>query len=191
LGLTGAIFNAADAKYIGLADALVNSTDQQAIIDRLITVQWQDNEKNPALLSEVLTEFSANCETELASNVKSNEALISALTSYDNCADIHHAIINEEFDDKWLQSAQKKLKNGSPLSAALIYQQLTSSKDFTLAKCFASELNLSLRCCQYPEFSEGVRALLVDKDKTPNWRYENINSVPKETVDWFFTPFTS
>lgn len=191
LGLTGAIFNAADAKYIGLADALVNSTDQQAIIDRLITVQWQDNEKNPALLSEVLTEFSANCETELASNVKSNEALISALTSYDNCADIHHAIINEEFDDKWLQSAQKKLKNGSPLSAALIYQQLTSSKDFTLAECFASELNLSLRCCQYPEFSEGVRALLVDKDKTPNWRYENINNVPEETVDWFFTPFTS
>jgi len=191
LGLTGAIFNAADAKYIGLADVLVNSTDQQAIIDRLITVQWQDNEKNPVLLSEVLTEFSANSETGLASNVKSNEALISRLTAYDNCVDIYHAIINEEFDDKWLQSAQKKLKNGSPLSAALIYQQLTSSKDFTLAECFASELNLSLRCCQYPEFSEGVRALLVDKDKTPNWRYENINNVPEETVDWFFTPFTS
>ena len=191
LGLTGAIFNAADAKYIGLADVLVNSTDQQAIIDRLITVQWQDNEKNPVLLSEVLTEFSANSETGLASNVKSNEVLISRLTAYDNCADIYHAIINEEFDDKWLQSAQKKLKNGSPLSAALIYQQLTSSKDFTLAECFASELNLSLRCCQYPEFSEGVRALLVDKDKTPNWRYENINNVPEETVDWFFTPFTS
>ena len=110
----------------------------------MITLPWQSNKENAALLSEVLAEYSANCKIEIVSNVKSNEALISALTSYDNCADIHHAIINEEFDDKWLQSAQKKLKNGSPLSAALIYQQLKSSKDFTLAECFASELNLSL-----------------------------------------------
>ena len=191
LGLTGAIFNAADAQYIGLADVIVNSVDEQAILDRLITLPWQNKTENAALLSEVLAEYSANCKTKIISNVKSNEALISDLTSYDNCADIHHAIINEEFDDKWLQSAQKKLKNGSPLSAALIYQQLKSSKGFTLAECFASELNLSLRCCQYPEFSEGVRALLVDKDKTPNWRYQNINCVPEDRVDWFFTPFTS
>ena len=191
LGLTGAIFNAADAQYIGLADVIVNSVDEQAILDRLITLPWQNKTENAALLSEVLAEYSANCKTKIISNVKSNEALISALSSYDNCADIHHAIINEEFDDKWLQSAQKKLKNGSPLSAVLIYQQLKSSKGFTLAECFASELNLSLRCCQYPEFSEGVRALLVDKDKTPNWRYQNINCVPEDRVDWFFTPFTS
>ena len=191
LGLTGAMFNAADAKYIGLADVIVNSADEQAILDRLITAPWQNKANNAALLSEVLNEFSENCSTEIVSNVKSNEALISTLTSYDNAADIVHAITNEAFDDKWLQSAQKKLKNGSPLSAALIYQQLSSSKDFTLAECFASELNLSLRCCQYPEFSEGVRALLVDKDKTPHWRFENINSVPEAIVDWFFTPFTS
>lgn len=191
LGLTGAMFNAADAKYIGLADVLVNSSDQQAILARLIALPWQQNETNSVLLSAVLTEFADNANTEVVSDVKLNEAAISTLMSYDNCADIIQAISQVSFDNKWLQSAQKKLNNGSPLSAALIYRQLSSSKNFTLAECFASELNLSLRCCQYPEFAEGVRALLVDKDKAPNWQFKNINNVAQDTVDWFFTPFTS
>ena len=63
-----------------------------------------------------------------------------------------------------------------------------ASKNFTLAECFSSELNLSLRCCQYQEFSEGVRALLVDKNKMPQWAYDDIKEIPTELIDWFFTP---
>ena len=62
------------------------------------------------------------------------------------------------------------------------------SKDLTLAECFAADLNLSLRCCQYPELSEGVRALLIDKDKNPRWTYEKIKDIPAELLTWFFTP---
>jgi hypothetical protein len=49
---------------------------------------------------------------------------------------------------------------------------------------------LSLRCCQQSEFSEGVRALLVDKDKNPQWRYDNINDIDHKTIEWFFQPLS-
>ncbi len=189
LGMTGAMFNASDAKYIGLADVIVRSTDHQAILARLLTTPWQGNIENAALLSQVLAEFSGDFDIEIESKVQQNEALISTLTDFDNGTDVYNAILNQEFDDKWLQSAQKKLKNGSPLSAMLIFRQLTLSKHLSLAACFASELNLSLRCCQFPEFSEGVRALLVDKDKSPNWHYDNIGEIADSTLDWFFSPF--
>jgi enoyl-CoA hydratase/carnithine racemase len=98
--------------------------------------------------------------------------------------------MKKKTDDKWLQQAQKKMQNGSLLSCVLIYQQLKRSKEYTLAQCFESELNLSLRCCQQTEFSEGVRALLVDKDKNPQWRYSNINDIDHKIIEWFFKPLT-
>ncbi len=188
LGMTGAMFNASDAKYIGLADVIVNSADHQAILARLLTTPWRTNIEDSALLSQVLTDFSGDFDIEIESKVQQNEALIATLTNFENGVDVYNAILNQEFDDKWLQTAQKKLKDGSPLSALLIFRQLALSKHLSLAACFASELNLSLRCCQFPEFSEGVRALLVDKDKSPNWHYDNIGEIPENTLDWFFSP---
>ena len=45
---------------------------------------------------------------------------------------------------------------------------------------------------EFGEFAEGVRALLIDKDMQPQWRFSSIAAVPSETIDWFFTsPWTA
>tara|TARA_R110000737_G_scaffold1598_1_gene4725 strand:- start:1886 stop:3064 length:1179 start_codon:yes stop_codon:yes gene_type:complete len=191
LGLTGAIFNAADALTIGLANSAINSGVKNEVIQGLTEILWQDDQENFSLLDGVLAAFSkksAPVFESMVSNVKQHQALISQLTHFDNAAKIYQAIVALETDDDWLQRAQAKLKKGSVLSAMIIYQQLMITKDFTLAQCFSSELNLSLRCCQYKEFSEGVRALLVDKDKNPRWTYKNVDSIPAGLLAWFFTP---
>lgn len=191
LGMTGAIFNAVDALNIGLANVAIKSSVKSDVISSLSNVQWQTNNENYELLDKALNKFVQQSEQAFASmtsNVVEHQAIIKQLTNFDNGADIYQAILALDTESDWLQRSQAKLKKGSPLSALIIYQQLLLSKDFTLEQCFASELNLSLRCCQYPEFSEGVRALLVDKDKSPRWQYENINDIPAERLAWFFTP---
>ena len=191
LGMTGAIFNAVDALNIGLANVAIKSSVKSDVISSLSNVQWQTNNENYELLDKALNKFVQQSEQAFASmtsNVVEHQAIIKQLTNFDNGADIYQAILALDTESDWLQRAQAKLKKGSPLSALIIYQQLLLSKDLTLEQCFASELNLSLRCCQYPEFSEGVRALLVDKDKSPRWQYENINDIPAERLAWFFTP---
>tara|TARA_R110000744_G_scaffold379953_2_gene499285 strand:- start:186 stop:1352 length:1167 start_codon:yes stop_codon:yes gene_type:complete len=191
LGMTGAIFNAADALNIGLANIAINSDFKKDVIACLTDIEWQSNNENFSLLDQGLITFVKQSEQVfelMASNVVEHKETIAQLTDFDNGADIYQAILVLETDNDWLQRAQAKLKNGSPLSVLLTYQQLMSSKNLTLAECFAAEFNLSLRCCQYPEFSEGVRALLVDKDKSPQWAYANIHDIPAELVKWFFTP---
>ena len=74
------------------------------------------------------------------------------------------------------------------MSLHLIYHQLNKCAGLSLKACFEKELNLSSRCCQHIEFAEGVRALLVDKDKKPQWKYNHINKVDLQEVDWFFSP---
>jgi hypothetical protein len=38
----------------------------------------------------------------------------------------------------------------------------------------------------HTEFFEGVRALLVDKDKNPQWRHKSVDDVTREEVEFFF-----
>lgn len=191
LGLTGAIFNAVDALDIGLANIAINSSLKDDLLQSLIEIAWQSDQDNVKLLENALVRFttqSAKGFNVIPSNVKKHQDIIEKVTDFDNGRDVYNAILALDTDNDWLQKAQAKLKKGSPLSAMIIYRQLSQAKRYTLAQCFSSELNLSLRCCQYQEFSEGVRALLVDKNKMPQWAYDDIKEIPTELIDWFFTP---
>ena len=204
LGLTGTMFNGVDAMQLDLADHLINSERYKSLEERLMSVVWQDYSHSPKfnkknnhqLLSELLNEFAMKKESQPETLIINHQKRIAEITNFDNIAEIYQAIVgatiendsNSVVDIEWLKQAQQKILNGSLLSIVLIYQQLQRSKSSTLKQCFDSELNLSLRCCQQSEFSEGVRALLVDKDKRPQWRYTDINDIDNKVVDWFFSP---
>ena len=191
LGLTGAIFNAVDALDLGLANIAISSNSKEHLLQSLSEVVWQSEHENFTLLDQTLEHFtkqSLEAFKTIPSNIKQHQNTIEQLTKFDSGLKVYNAILALNTDNDWLQRAQAKLKKGSPLSAMIIYRQLMKSTHFTLAECFSSELNLSLRCCQYQEFSEGVRALLVDKDKRPQWAYDDIKEIPIELLDWFFIP---
>jgi enoyl-CoA hydratase/carnithine racemase len=198
LGLTGAMFNGVDAQYLGLADYLINSNAMDDIVEQLLKTNWNRDSQNHKLLNNILSPLAIAEKNQPESLIVNHRVIIAGLTKADNVFEIYQNIIdcdlsgdNEELlDSQWLEQAQKKIKNGSPLSCALIYQQLKQSENYTLAQCFKSELNLSLRCCQQKEFSEGVRALLVDKDRNPQWRYKKINDIDDKIIEWFFVPLS-
>jgi len=197
LGLTGSLFNSVDAKLLGLTDYIIDSDKFDDIEKKLLNINWEGERKNHQLLNHALVYLSSEEIEQSESLIVKHQTIIAELTKADNIADIYQAIIEydltgnkDTIDNKWLQQAQKKMQNGSPLSCVLIYQQLKRSEKYTLSQCFESELNLSLRCCQEREFSEGVRALLVDKDKAPQWRYKNINDVDNKIIEWFFGPIS-
>jgi hypothetical protein len=58
-----------------------------------------------------------------------------------------------------------------------------------LADVFRMELMMSRHCAAKGHFKEGVRALLIDKDRTPNWQHKHIADVSEEEVQAFFVPF--
>jgi len=53
----------------------------------------------------------------------------------------------------------------------------------SLAEVFRLEYRLSLAATMQPDFAEGVRALLVDKDRRPRWRHAAIDAVPADYLD--------
>ena len=87
---------------------------------------------------------------------------------------------------KWFNKAQKSLKHGSAISEHLVYRQLREGKGLSLADCFRMELSLAVKAGQYGEFVEGVRALLIDKDYAPQWKFISVRDVDLNIIDWFF-----
>ena len=51
----------------------------------------------------------------------------------------------------------------------------------TLADTFRMEVIASLHCAAHGDFAEGIRALLIDKDRTPHWRPATL---AEATPDW-------
>ena len=56
-----------------------------------------------------------------------------------------------------------------------------------MKEVFQSEIQLVTNIVRHPEFAEGVRALLIDKDRKPAWQYRASRDVPPDVLAKFFT----
>lgn len=193
LAITGAFFNAGDAKYLGLSNFSIQHAYKEEIINALCEVDWLDKASSYKQVDEVLNTFDSLSEKFKVipnSLIEPNHLIINALMSQGNIEEISTAIVNMQFKDTWLQDAQVKLKKASALSVLLAYKQLALTTQYSKAECFEAELNLSRRCCQHRELEEGIRAQLIDKDKRPQWTYKNCKDIEPELISWFFSPIT-
>ena len=187
LGLTGAFINASDALYSNLADYFVHHDAKQAFLSRLLAANWQEDLLHPTLSSICDHFHSLNIGELPEGNLITNQGWLTHLAAQTDVIHASEYIMSANAEDnKWLSKAQKTLSAGSPITANLVFEQLRKGKDMSLAECFQMELGLSCKCGEFGEFQEGVRALLIEKDHQPNWRFKSVEHVPKTTIDYFF-----
>lgn len=85
---------------------------------------------------------------------------------------------------QWIISASKRpvrilclncvALSGSPLSVALTYELMKRMAGQSLRTCLETEFMLALNLSRdNGDFVEGVRAVLIDKDRNPKWKLEN------------------
>jgi len=76
----------------------------------------------------------------------------------------------------------RTLRTRCPLSVAVTLQALRRASTMTLEEVFTQDLRLGAYFCARPDFVEGVRAQLVDKDHSPKWSHSRIEDVTGEEV---------
>ncbi|MDX1505979.1 MAG: enoyl-CoA hydratase/isomerase family protein [Spongiibacter sp.] len=179
LALTGASFNASDALYLGMAEGFIEHQYLEEVLDALTRHAWSssvgDNQERLFDLMRGFVEKSAGARPE--GNVEPAAAEIEALCQQDDDVAIIEAISTLQSDNPWLQKAGASLAAGSPLSARLIIEQLRRCKGLSLHEVFKAELVLSTNIVRGREFAEGVRALLIDKDRNPQWSHDSAAAV--------------
>ena len=190
LALTAAQMNGPDCIYTGIADRFIASTHLEAILDEITALQWgETSERHGEQITGLLRSFEAKSrDLKPAGNVAAHFDIIQSLTDRDNFYQVVDAITSLETTDQWLQRASSGLAHGSPISASNIYQALEKTLHMSLAEVFQFELMLATNIVRHPEFAEGVRALLIDKDKNPRWQYASVRDVPRQLMASMITP---
>jgi len=188
LGLTGAALNAHDALFTGLGDYFLAQDQRARVIESLCAVEW--NHDAHSVLDHVLRELSLSEEQLPASEVRQHFDTINALAGGRELPAVVAAIRAYSGESVWLQRAAAALSKGSPSSLALVWEMQRRSRHLGLADAFRLELAVALQCCVHPDFSEGVRALLVEKGNAPQWRPAKLEEISADTIAGYFkTPW--
>ena len=188
LALTGASINAADAIYTGIADRFIASERKVAVLEQLQQLKWSDQSAgNHALVRHALRPFTeqsiGNCP---GGQVEPHLGSINTLCDGDDVHEVIDNICAQQTDDPWLSRARDSLAHGSSLAALWIDRQLYETRHASLKEVFQAEIQLVTNIVRHPEFAEGVRALLIDKDKNPAWQYSVSRDIPTAQLDNFF-----
>jgi enoyl-CoA hydratase/carnithine racemase len=186
VALTGATLSAQDALIAGLADRAINHEFKNKLFDALTRIT--DWNQPHAAVDRVLRQYAREHPAGLGESKLVEHAMtIREATDAATLAGIVAGIRKlAEADDTWLVEAATNLDGGCPVTAHLIYRQLRDGRYLSLKQAVMRELKMALQCCRHPDFAEGVRALLVDKDRAPQWIFESVSAVPSDYVDAHF-----
>lgn len=186
LGLTGASINATDACFLTLADYYCDTSAKQHVLDTLQRTVFSPRTAHDQL-SALISQYNVAIEERIDGQVEGHLEAINLACEADDVSVIAKQILTlNSTADKWLQRAQQTLAKGSPITAHLVFQQILRGATMSLADCFRMEMTMSCRCGEFGELQEGVRALLIDKDNQPAWKYSAIDTVPTTVVSHFF-----
>ena len=191
--LTGASINARDAVYSRLADHVIPWSSHKKLLKNLQKVDWSisDIQENHRIIDQKVDELAIN-ELELhammVSEIQVHHKLLETICLHSSLAEVIKEINEFNEDNAWFKRAQAAIAHGSPLSSVIIYEQLRRHRHSDLKTVFLSEYQLATNVIRYPEFAEGVRALLIDKDKSPKWQFKHFSEIPCKLLESFFTP---
>ncbi|MDN5869656.1 MAG: enoyl-CoA hydratase/isomerase family protein [Nitrococcus sp.] len=190
LGLTGAALNAGDALFLGLADYFIRAEHRREIDTALAAVDWSEHpERNRSLLARLLRGFSETSRSACPeSNVLAHRDLIDQVTDHYCLEDIIARLQPHAADDQWLSGSVNALVEGSPTSARVIFEQHRRGRFLSLKEAFMREIIMSVQFTRHHDFAEGIRALLIDRDRKPRWRPASLTEVTEASVEIYFTP---
>ncbi|PFH10384.1 enoyl-CoA hydratase/isomerase-like protein [Collimonas sp. PA-H2] len=188
LALTGASFGAADAIFARLADYQIEHSQKQALLASLLSQPW-DGKRDDVLLTRVLLAAEQQAQPAFAAApapLRQHFELIHQLCSAPTLDEVVQNIVGLQTDDAWLQKGIATLVAGSPASAWLSHALQRRALHMSLAEVFRLEYVVSLHCAARADFAEGIRALIIDKDRQPKWQPAILADVSKEWGNGFF-----
>ncbi|MCF3940580.1 enoyl-CoA hydratase/isomerase family protein [Gordonia tangerina] len=166
LGLTGSRIGGADAVEVGMATHFVDSAEIDDVTEEIRT---------GVPLIDVLGGRRHRPAAELPL-AKIKEYFVD-----DNVTGIVGGL-RGALGDPWAERMVDMIEQASPTSLWVTAAMLTAGAHSVLDECLERELHAAEQITATADFAEGVRAVLVDKDRRPRFDPASIDDVDPESV---------
>jgi enoyl-CoA hydratase len=171
-GLTGARASSGDAIHAGFATHYIPGAAVPAL--------------TAALVRDGMAVLAAHAETPPAFSLHAQREAIDRCFGCGTVVEICRRLEAEQTD--WALQTLETLRAMSPSSLVWALANIRKGARRTLRQCLAGELALTRTLIPHHEFVEGVRAMVVDKDRRPRWdpaRVEDVDAAAiAEAVDF-------
>jgi enoyl-CoA hydratase len=157
LGLTGTRLTGADAVHAGFATHFVPRAGLPALQADLA----RDGVAALAAHAAPLPPFSLAAQRDAIDRCFGADSLAGILAAL-------------RLEGAWGEGVLATLKAMSPAALAWSFGIIRDGAARTLPACLAAELTLTRSVTRHPDFAEGVRAMVVDKDRAPRWQASDL-----------------
>ena len=194
LAVTGATLDAAGALAAQLADVYLPDAALPALIDALKGTRFDDGAQAVACVADAAAAHKVvpTPDTSALADARAGidrhfaqpdiGAIVASLEAEQDCAAV----------DGWVEKATHAMRSElSPLSMAVSLEVVDRARGATMAECLRRDLDLTRSTFARGDVIEGVRALIVDKDHRPAWRFKSIADVDRaDVLAMFDSPWT-
>ena len=179
LGLTGARLDGAHCRAAGIGTHFVDAARLDALTDAL--VDGLGDGVDDGVCDRVLASYDE--PSKGATPFAERAAIDRHLAAPDLPELVAHL---DDRDDPFVVTLEDRLAPMSPIAVAITLRQLRRGAGADFDTCMRMEHGLVRHVLEHGDFAEGVRALLVDKDKRPRWRHASLEAVTRADIDLFF-----
>ena len=176
VGVVGDTLSGVDAVVSGLADRLVSSAffaDLPALIAAIDAGAWPAAPTHTTVPSQLTAPVLAAVARHFG-QPGVGEILASLAGETDPAL------------RPWVERTLGLLAQRSPLMLCVTFEQLQRGRRLGLEDCFRMERTMMAHCFAHGDTMEGIRALVIDKDRAPRWRHASVAAVGREEVEAFF-----
>lgn len=180
LALSGARLDGAECRALRLATHYVPSDRLDEAKERIMA--------QPFRVEAILDELSEEQVPE--ARIMSNLKKIDRYFASDRLEEILQALDAGAADgDEWAAAEAASIRKKSPMACKVTLKLLVESPfQLHFVDEMRMEYGIMVRLIHHPDFKEGVRALLIDKDNKPNWQPARPEVIGDAEVDAFFEP---
>lgn len=190
MALTGLIVNEADALFAGLADYFIPREAVDALWDDLCALPLagrarEDDAAIGRLMLAAHRRFRAGLPT---SHLLQYHDALRFIAAQPDLPGLLASLSAAADEDPWFEAPARNLRHGSPTTAVITDEYLRRCRLASLDAVLALDLVLARQFQRHHDFIEGVRALLIDKDRKPAWEAADFDAVDPAVVARHFQP---
>jgi len=189
MALTGLTINEADAIFAGLADFFVPLESRDALYEGLADIDWQGGAADFAAVTRLLMSYHQRYHAGLpASSLRQYFDAIRFIGAQPDVIAARDALLAAAREDDFFARPAESLAGGSPTAAHVTWAYLKRCRHLSLREVLDLDLVLARQYQRRHDFPEGVRALLIDKDRRPAWSPDRFEAVDSDLVEAHFHP---
>ncbi len=186
IGMTGAHLNGGDAILTGIGTHAVARAELDSLAEAIVSLTFSgDRAADLEMISAWLAE-------QPAPGLPAAElvAVSETLNADGGFLDAANAVRGMAGASAWVDKAIASMARGCPTTVGIVVEQVRRARSISLADSFRMEMTIGTHCADNHDFSEGVRALLIEKDNQPDWQFGDLDSLPAGYVlDHFEEPW--